>query len=195
MLSRKELSRQRAEEIYATAGQILCQMGYEKASIRDIAAATGMTKAGLYYYFSSKEELLFIILDGYMDQLLAGIDQLQKSVSDPEERLKAYINFQVQLYCRDVHGSKLIIHDENCLSGEWHRIIKDKQRAYLVYWRDALEAYCRQTGKELPFPSAHVMLLVGLCNWIYQWYDPQGPLPPDQLAELIFQRFFRGFSG
>ena len=44
-------------------------------------------------------------------------------------------------------------------------------------------------------PSAHVMILLGICNWTYKWYDPTGGLTPDGLAELIFQLFFQGLQG
>lgn len=192
MLSRKEISEQRALEIFRVASRLLCEMGYDRASIRDLAEATGLTKAGLYYYFQSKEELLFIILDGYMDALLAGVEDICQKVPDPEDRLKTFIRFQVDLYCQDVYRSKLIIHDENCLSGDWYDTIKDKQRRYLGYWQKTLREYAVQAGHDLKHLSANVMLITGMCNWTYQWYDPKGPLRPKALAELIFTRFTRG---
>lgn len=195
MLSRKEMMEQRTREIFQVATRILCDQGYEKASIRDLAEATGMTKAGLYYYFKSKEELLFIILDAYMQSLLDGMEAIAAQVADPAQRLQAFIRFQVDLYCRDTHRSKLIIHDENCLSGEWYQTIKDKQRRYLDYWRQTLAAYCRANGIDLAFLSANLMLLIGMCNWIYQWYDPEGDLRPEALAQLIYDRFCHGLAG
>ncbi|MCB2186109.1 MAG: TetR/AcrR family transcriptional regulator [Deltaproteobacteria bacterium] len=192
MLTRQEMAQERAREIHLTASQVFCERGYERASLRDLAAATGLTKAGLYYYFQSKEELLFLILDGYMDELLAGVARIAAGVRDPEERLRAFISFQTNMYCRDVHRSKLIIHEENCLSGEWYATVKGKQKEYLGYWRDALAAWATERGREIPFLSAHVMLLTGMGNWIYQWYDPKGPLGPQALAELIFGIFTRG---
>lgn len=193
-MSRQSDRERRAQEIYAAAGRVLCELGYEKASIRDIAKATGVTGAGLYYYFQSKEDLLFVILDGYMNDLLAGVAEIAQAIADPERRLRAFIRFQVDLYCRDVHRSKLIIHDENCLSGERYQVIKDKQRQYLQFWKDTLADYFRVTGKAIPFLSAHVMLVTGMCNWIYQWYDPQGELKPEALADLIFERFTHGLG-
>ena len=194
MLTRKEMTEQRAREIYRVAGKVLCEMGYERASIRDLAEATGFTKAGLYYYFKSKEELLFIILNGYMDSLLEGVSAISEKETDPKARLKAFISFQVDLYCRDVHRSKLIIHDENCLSGEWYETVKGKQRRYVEYWKKALADYVQASGGQLDFLPANAMILIGMCNWIYQWYDPKGPLEPEALADLIFERFTRGLA-
>jgi AcrR family transcriptional regulator len=189
MLSRKDMAEQRTREIFQVAGRVLCEMGYDRASIRDLAEAAGLTKAGLYYYFKSKEELLYIILNGYMDDLIEGVARISREVTDPKERLRAFIHFQVDLYSKDVHRSKLIIHDENCLTGEWFQTVKNKQREYLQYWKKTLQDYAVQAGLTIPYLSAHVMLLTGMCNWIYQWYDPTGPLQPETIADLIFERF------
>ncbi len=195
MTGRKTAMDQRAQEIFGVACRLLCEMGYERASIRDLAEAVGMTKAGLYYYFKSKEELLFLILDSYMDDLLAGMEEITARIVDPEERLKAYIRFQVERYCEDTYRSKLIINDENCLSGEWFQTVKDKQRRYLSYWRATLERFGQMRGRPIDHLSAHVMLLIGMCNWIYQWYHPEGELRPPELADLIFRRFTLGLDG
>ncbi len=188
----KEKERRRAA-VYGTATKILCDLGYEKASIRNIAEAMGMTKAGLYYYFESKEELLYQILDSYMDDLLAGIRNIHKQVSDPLCFIQECIRFQVTLYCKDKYRSKLIIHDENCLSGKYYQALKEKQRIYLSYWREGLENYCRQEGLKTDNLSVDVHFLVGMCNWIYQWYSEKGEVSPDALAERVFNIFFYGF--
>lgn len=188
----KEKDRRKAA-IYETAARILCNLGYEKASIRNIADAMGMTKAGLYYYFQSKEELLYHILNSYMDDLLAGIEKIHEQVTDPLLFLRECIHFQVNLYCRDKYRSKLIIHDENCLSGAYYKTLKEKQRHYLVYWRNGLENYCEQEGIKTDHLSANVHFLVGMCNWTYQWYNTKGVVKPDELAERIFNIFFYGF--
>ncbi|HSH68901.1 MAG TPA: hypothetical protein VK997_03205, partial [Deferrisomatales bacterium] len=141
------------------------------------------------------EELLFIILNSYMDDLLAGIAGIDDAEGDPGTKLRRFIQFHVHLYSGDIHRSKLIIQDGHCLSGEWRQTVKDKEKAYTEYWKRAFSAYCEHQGQKLDHPSAHVMILLGICNWIYKWYDPKGSLTPDQLAELIFRRFFNGYPG
>ena len=184
----------RRAAIYRTATRILCDLGYEKASIRNIAEAMGMTKAGLYYYFESKEELLYQILDSYMDDLLAGIRDIHEQVSDPLCFIQECIRFQINLYCRDKYRSKLIIHDENCLSGKYYQALKEKQRIYLSYWQEELKNFCEQEGLKTANLSVDVHFLVGMCNWIYQWYNEKGEVNPDELAKRVFNIFFHGFK-
>ena len=94
MTTRKQNAPQRLEEILEISSRLLCEMGYERASVRDLAQATGMTKAGLYYYFQSKEELLFIILDRYMDSLLKGVAEIEEQEPDPDRRLRRFIRLK-----------------------------------------------------------------------------------------------------
>jgi AcrR family transcriptional regulator len=191
---REKKKEQRRATVYGTATRILCDMGYEKASIRNIAEAMSMTKAGLYYYFESKEELLYQILDSYMNDLITGIQGISEKVSDPLSFIRECIRFQVNLYCRDKYRSKLMIHDENCLSGKYYQTLKEKQRTYLSYWRKGLEEFCEQEGLQMENLSVDVHFLVGMCNWIYQWYDEKGEVKPEALAERVFNIFFYGFK-
>ena len=194
-VDRERARSQRKERIFRIAAKVLCDLGYDKASLRDIAEATNMTKAGLYYYFTSKEDLLYRLLDGYMDELLHGIEEIHDRVTDPLEFLRECIRFQLQTYARDSVRSKLIIHDENCLSGASFRKLKDRQREYISYWRDGLERLCREEGIELDHMPVYVNFLVGICNWIYQWYNTRGEVKPDDLAERIFHVFLYGVTG
>ncbi|WP_028320253.1 TetR/AcrR family transcriptional regulator [Desulfatiglans anilini] len=195
-ITEREMEKSRRQErIFRTAARVLCNLGYEKASLRDIAEATHMTKAGLYYYFKSKEDLLYQLLDGYMDELIKGIREIHERVEDPHEFLKEAIRFQVGMYHRDSIRSKLIIHDENCLSGAYYRRLKDKQREYIAYWRNGLERLCLKESIKLDFLSVYVNFLVGICNWIYQWYNARGDVKPDDLAERIYDFFLYGIDG
>ncbi len=191
---RQKEKERKIEVIHRTAARILCNLGYEKASIRDIAEATGITKAGLYYYFDTKEELLYQILDSFMDDLLAEMRDLHARITDPAELIQAIINLQVQRYCRDKHRSKLIAHDENCLSGKLHKQLKEKQQQYFSYWREAVRKYCEQKGLSCDHVAVDAHTLMGACIWVQQWYNPSGEVKPDQLVRRIFSVFLYGLS-
>ena len=180
--------------IHRIAAEILCNLGYEKASIRDIAEATGMTKAGLYYYFNTKEELLFQILDSFMDDLLNRVRDLHARTSDPAELIQAMISLQIDRHCQDKNRAKLITHDENCLSGELHIRLKEKQREYFSYWKKALEAFCASQGLHVDHIGMDAHFLMGTCIWTQQWYRPEGDVKPDQLAKRFFSTFLWGFT-
>jgi AcrR family transcriptional regulator len=184
----------RKKEIYRIATQTLWQKGYDKTTIRDIAKATDMTTAGLYYYFKSKEELLFQILDSHMDDMLAGIEKIAATQVPPIELIKKYIQYQVDTYCKDKFRSKLILNDDDCLTGKWYEQVKQKQRSFLVFWRNALDDFCRDQGLPTDHIAVDAHCLVGMCNWIYRWYDPKGDLKPEALGEKMFNTFVFGLT-
>ncbi|MFN3533839.1 MAG: TetR/AcrR family transcriptional regulator [Desulfatiglandales bacterium] len=182
----------RFNKLLKVASRILSTKGYDKTSLSDIASATGLTKPGLYYYVDSKEQLLFFILDSYMNKLLEGIKGIKENVKDPKEFLLKAIEFQVNLYKSEPYVSKLIIHDENCLSGRFFKVIKEKQREYINYWKDAIIELREQFNLNIDFPSVYTHILVGMCNWIYQWYNVKGKVKPEELAEKIYNLYFNG---
>ncbi len=184
----------RKNRVYEVATKTLWQKGYDKTSIRDIAKATEMTTAGLYYYFKSKEELLFQILKDHMDDMIQGIEEIPVDSMSPLELIEAYIKYQVNTYCTDKYRTKLILSDDDCLTGEWYDLIKDQQRKYLGFWRKALENYCRQEGLCIEYIAIDAHCLVGMCAWVYRWYDPEGNVTPEILAKKIFELFIFGLS-
>lgn len=184
----------RKNRVYRVAIKTLWQKGYERTTIRDIAKATDMTTAGLYYYFKSKEELLFQILKGHMDDMISGIEQIPVASVPSLELIKAYILYQVNSYCSDRYRTKLILNDDDCLTGEWYDQIKDKQRQYIGFWRRALENYCREEQLPVDHVAIDAHCLVGMCVWIYRWYDTKGSIDPETLAMRIFETFIFGLS-
>lgn len=189
----KEKNR-RKNRIYTVATKTLWQKGYDKTSIRDIAKATDMTPAGLYYYFKSKEELLFQILKDHMEDMISGIKQIPVESTDPLELIKTYIQYQIDTYCTDKYRTKLILNDDDCLTGEWYELIKNQQRIYLDFWRKALENYCGQEGLSTKDIAIDAHCLVGMCVWLYRWYDPEGKVTPEILSKKIFETFIFGIS-
>lgn len=190
---RKEKERRR-NRVYKVATKTLYQKGYDRTSIRDIAKATDMTTAGLYYYFKSKEELLFQILKGHMDDMINGIEKIPADSLKPLELIKAYIAYQIGTYCTDKYRTKLILNDDDCLTGDWYHLIKDKQRQYLEFWRTALDRYLQQENLDNKDVAIDAHCLVGMCAWIYRWYDPKGEVDPETLAFKIFETFIFGIS-
>src|SRR5215469_13131817 len=82
--------------ILQQAAAVFCTRGYHRASIRDIARATGVSLAGLYYYFSSKEELLYLIQRHAFETMLESARATLEPLNDPEERLRTFIDLHLQ---------------------------------------------------------------------------------------------------
>src|ERR1043166_10271111 len=81
----------RRVEICRTAAQIFRDRGFDATSVSDVARALGMTKAGLYHYFDSKEALLFEIMNYGLDRVRDEVILKVAGIRDPEERLREMV--------------------------------------------------------------------------------------------------------
>src|ERR1700692_4369204 len=81
----------RLSEILAHASDVFCRKGYEGASMRDWSRTSGMSLAGLYYYFESKERLLFLIQKHTFTTIVQRLKKRLEDVTDPEQRIGIFI--------------------------------------------------------------------------------------------------------
>lgn len=190
-------SKQKLREICRLAARVFYEKGYDGASMQDIAKAVGLTKAGLYHHVGSKDRLLFEIMNYGMDILDETVLQKVKDVADPREKLRQTIIGHIDLIvrARDLEIT-VILHENRSLKGPLRKKINVRKRAYIDYLEDLIHKVQEQAGAkpQLPTPLAAFALL-GMINWLYQWYHTEGPVKQNQLAETYVDFFFRGLVG
>jgi AcrR family transcriptional regulator len=162
--------------------------------MRDLAAATDMSLAGMYYYVRGKEELLHRIQERCFARVLAGAEGVLAGLAhaEPVERLQAFIRHHVTFFAAHMAEMKVLSHEANSLTGERQRKVNTIKRRYV----DLLEGLLRDVAPEESGVerSAAAYMLFGMMNWIYNWYDPAGEIDPGRLAELITRTFIGGFA-
>ena len=177
--------------ILQTAAAIFADKGYHDTSIRDISRATGISLSGLYYYFRSKEELLFLVQDHCFGTVLDGALQVLAAEQDPERKLKRFVENHLHYFASNMKEMKVLSHEATSLSGDYLRIVNDKKRQYRGLCIDILKELA---PARTPIDARVAALaLFGMLNWIYNWYDPEGDVPVAQLANHMSQLFLRGY--
>lgn len=175
-------SDQRRELLLATAANVFAAKGFHPTTMRDLARATGMSLAGIYYYVRSKDELLYLVQHQCFTAVLRGADRVAEVHRDPAERLTALIEHHVGFFADHMDEMKVLSHEADSLSGDHCRVVGDLKRRYLDLMVDALGALDEAEGLRVP-PRVAAFALFGMLNWIYTWYDPSGPVPLPALAE------------
>jgi AcrR family transcriptional regulator len=180
----------RLSEIYRTAARMICEKGYDATSMNDIAEAVGITKAGIYHHIPGKQELLFRIMNFGMDELDEEVILPARAIEDAEQRLRAIITNHVQLITRrsTPQGNNpvtIVIEEVAGLTRAHRRKIDQRKRAYVELIRDTLNRL-KEEGKlsEVDVTTASFSLL-GMILWLSRWYNPEGRLGPEQIAEQI----------
>ncbi len=181
----------RLAKILEHATAIFSEKGYEGASMRDLSRASGMSLAGLYYYFESKEKLLYLIQKDLFVTVMELLRERLKGVSGPEARVRAFIFNHVEFFLAKPKAMKVLSHEDDVLQKELGIEITALKRQYYHSCADLIEELKRE--KKLEFNSrAAVMGLFGMINWFHTWYNPRVDSSPHVLAGEISDFFLRG---
>jgi AcrR family transcriptional regulator len=177
--------RLKVEEICRNAAEVFSSKGYINATLADVARAARMSKGGIFHYFSSKEDLLFLILCRYMDQTLTTLRAKLASDATPQDKIRIFVHHHISHYRDNFNESRLILHEHENLPSHYLEIVKSKEKEYMRILVKAIEEL-PGTGHKLHRRAKIAgYSLIGMCNWPYIWYDPRGPVSPEELAEEI----------
>jgi TetR/AcrR family transcriptional regulator, cholesterol catabolism regulator len=171
------------QEILRTAARLFQQRGYDATSMNDVAAALKLSKGGLYHHFQSKDEILFEIMNHAMEITQERVLTPVRSIADPEERLRALIRFHIEVVLspRD-REITVMLHENHPLPPTLRKRINTRKKEYVHFVEDLIAEVQRTRGaKGSVSPRAAAFALLGMINWIYQWYKPEGELQTHNL--------------
>ena len=184
-------------QVLASAARVFCAVGYDKASMRRIAAEARVSLAGIYHYVASKEELLYSIQLHTFDSLLRGLHESVEGIDDARERFGAAVRNHVRHFGENMHELKVCARELETLEGEAYDEVHARRRAYF----EAVHELVRElrspsiggSGSGSWLATAN---LFGMLNWFYQWYDAErARVSLDELAAQQTALFLDGFFG
>ncbi len=181
----------RLAEILAHATEVFCKKGYEGASMRDLSRASGMSLAGLYYYFESKERLLFLIQKHTFTTVVQRLKTRLNGVSDPEQRIRILIVNHLEYFLANPASMKVLSHEAEALKNGFASEVAAIKREYYRICMGLLDDLKRE--RELEFSTRIAVLsLFGMMNWIYTWHNPRVDADAEEIAREMSDIFLRG---
>jgi len=159
--------------------------------MRDLSRATGMSLAGLYYYFESKERLLYLIQKHSFSTIVARLKDRLRDVNDPEQRVRVLILNHLDYFLANQKAMKVLSHEDDALKNGFGAEIAAIKRGYYRICVDLLEALKAAKGLEFKSRTA-VLSLFGMMNWIYTWHSPRVDGDAEELASQMAAIFLRG---
>ena len=202
--SRNEPRQEPRQEILQAAARLFQQQGYDATSMNDVAAALKLSKGGLYHHFQSKDEILFHIMSHAMDITEARVINVVRridaaSVEGVEERLRTLIRLHIEVVLSpEDREITVMLHENHPLPPALRRQINARKKDYLHFVEHLIADVQRKRNSRSSVtvtPRAAALALVGMINWIYQWYKPEGPLTGDALVRQYTDIFFHGAVG
>lgn len=186
---------QKLVHVLKTSAAIFAEKSYHSTSIRDISRATGMSLSGLYYYFKSKEELLFLIQDYCFSTVIEDCRKLLAGVDDPVHRLKLLIENHLNYFVQNMNEMKVLSHEANAIAGDLFKKVNTKKRQYVDLAMSLLEEIARTYNVKGLDIRVATFSLFGMMNWIYNWYNPRKDVDVAGLSQNITRIFLSGFLG
>ncbi|MDY6971759.1 MAG: TetR family transcriptional regulator [Thermodesulfobacteriota bacterium] len=172
--------------------ELFSELGFSKASIRDLVRAVGVTNSTVYVHFKNKDEILFSIIENIAAVLRTELDAAIEKQDDPVECLRDMIFRQVYLIKERRKEIKIYIEEQNHLpAGLRKKVLKQHRELYNLYFNKILEIKGKGLAREID-PVVMTFGIFAMMNWAYRWFKDDGRLSIEQIAEGITHLFFEG---
>jgi TetR/AcrR family transcriptional regulator, cholesterol catabolism regulator len=178
-------------KIRETAARLFAEKGFENTTTRDIAGAAGINNAALYYYFDSKEQLLYQILEEVIRTGLERMTEIEQSPRPQKEKLAQTLRIHTTAAV-DFDKMKMLVHDQRSLSPGHQEELNQKQSEY-VSRLIAILQQLKDQGEMLDLDlTVCAYAFFGMVSWAYRWYRPDGKVKLEELSEVFYTIFTRG---
>jgi AcrR family transcriptional regulator len=181
----------RLAKIVRHATNVFYEKGYTGASMRDLSRASGMSLAGLYYYFESKEKLLYLIQKNTFSTIVERFLERLKDESDPEKRIRIFVQNHLEYFLANQKAMKVLSHEDDVLKNGYGSEVAAIKREYYRICLGLVEDLKRAQGLQFSSRIA-VLSLFGMMNWIYTWHHPRKDADAGELARQMSDIFLNG---
>ena len=181
----------RLAEILAHATEVFCKKGYEGASMRDLSRESGMSLAGLYYYFESKERLLFLIQKHTFTTIVRRLKTRLEGVNNAEQRIRIFILNHLEYFLANQAAMKVLSHEAEALKNGFASEVAAIKREYYRICVGLIDELKSDRRLQCSTRIA-VLSLFGMMNWIYTWHNPRVDADAVSIAREMGDVFLRG---
>jgi len=185
----------RLEDILHAAARLMARKGYHDTSIRAVAAETGMSLAGLYYYCRSKEELLYLIQFTTFDSLVSSLAAELERLDDPEQKLRALITLHLDFFLSHMDELKVCTYEIESLTGEYYEMVAEKRRRYFQLAHQIVSELISRNGNDSLDSRIATLSLFGTLNWVFMWYAPGKYAGSREMARQLTALYLHGLTG
>ena len=172
------------DDIVSTAAKIFRTKGYHAATVRDIADEVGILKGSLYHHFASKEELLYLVVKDPIAQMYRTISEIAVADVTAAEKLRRAISAHLEAFDRHYPHLFVYLRERESVKRRFREMIGFSPKEYERCWQQILREGI-ENGEFRPDLDIQVTSygMLGMLNWSYKWYDPQGRLSVREVAE------------
>jgi AcrR family transcriptional regulator len=185
-------SQSKLVHILRHSAQVFSEYGFEGASMREISRATGVSLSGLYYYFESKQKLLYLIQKNTFTYILDRLYARLERVHEPQARLRILVQNHLEYFLSHPHEMKVLSHEEEALEEPLRKEVAAIKRRYYTLAREIFDDLASEASPTTLNPRIAVLSLFGMMNWVYKWHNPEVDPGAEELTDSIVGIFLHG---
>jgi len=172
---------------------LFAQNGYAAVSMRQIAAEVGVQAGALYNYTPDKQSLLFDLLKGHMDELLAARAEIS-SDSNAMVRLEAFVRFHIRFHHERGDAVFISYMELRNLTPENFEVIEAMRRSYESDLQDILEQGLRDQQFQMVDPKISALAVIAMLTGVNTWYKDDGRLTLAQVEEIYLEMVMKAVA-
>ncbi len=192
---------EKLRDILEQATELFARQGYHNTSMRDLSRELETSLAGLYYYFETKEELLYLISKYSFDTVRHSIESKLTRDMPAEEKLRLFVHNHLQYFVTHLSAMKVLAHESDSLTDKYHDDVNRKKRQYVGLLESILLEVRREAGQSATSDESvkvAALSLFGMMNWTYTWYNPRKTensiASITRIADMMVSLFQKGFN-
>lgn len=178
----------RREAIMEKSAQLFADVGFNGVSVGELAAACGISKALLYHYYDSKEAVLYAVMASHVELLGEDLAAVMAEEGTSLIRLRDLVRRFLRHYAGAANSQKVLLNELGSLPEDKRTLLIAKQRRLIEAVQALLTDIHPVLAGDPVRAKVETMLLFGMINWTHTWFDPSGPLSPDEVAAMVLER-------
>ncbi len=190
---RRKRAEDRRREILQVAARLFRAQGYAATSLEEVADAIGITKAAIYYHFTSKDEVLFEMRDRIVRESLVRVRRIVESDETPVVKMERILTGHLETLLANLDANVVFHREVGFLPRDRESEVRKREREHDLMLRRVY----REGAEAGDFPAIDaaiaVNFLLGACNMTYRWYKPSGAVSPCGTIEAILALLQHGY--
>lgn len=182
------------QRILDEAAHLFAARGFPRTTIVELAKACQCSKALLYHYFASKEDILYALLQTHLQHLREVAEKALSVSSEPVEQFYALMQANMAVYIESRDWHVVLVSDTGHLPQAQREDVRHMQRMLTSLVSELLMRLNPQLLSDPRLPMLYTMMFYGVLNWTYIWYDADGAVGPDEFARRAADLFLNGFA-
>ncbi len=189
-----EIVEAKKDQIHRIACKLFREKGFHGASIRDIAEAVGLLGGSLYNHITSKDDLLWEVVDDAAERFFAAIAPIAESQLGSLQKLRAAITAHVGVIASDMNAAAVYTVEWRHLTDERRAAFTQRRDEYQAMFRKLVRAAIHEGYISAPDEATATLFILSTLNYMFTWYRADGPMTPEDVGRIMSDYILDGLK-